>query len=252
MPVHRLDRLAEYRVLEGDDLLGRHALDHRGEIAHVHEHHADQGAPALEGGPVLEQLLGDRRRDLLAEGADDALALLLRAEGIAGAALDLVGDEPRGKAGGEQHRRLGEEERRPLEGGCGERLAAGAEIGRASCRERGWMAGGRGRRRHTRCLSDWSSDVCSSDLCWPKALTMRWRSSCARKALPARRLIWWATNPAAKPAASSTAALARKNGARSKGVAASASPPVPRSEERRVGKEGGWRGAGAEDGIRDA
>src|ERR1035438_10633208 len=25
------------------------------------------------------------------------------------------------------------------------------------------------RRRHTRCLSDWSSDVCSSDLCWPEA-----------------------------------------------------------------------------------
>src|ERR1035441_6241258 len=24
------------------------------------------------------------------------------------------------------------------------------------------------RRRHTRCLSDWSSDVCSSDLCLPE------------------------------------------------------------------------------------
>src|SRR5262245_40013377 len=40
------------------------------------------------------------------------------------------------------------------------------QIGRASCRERVWVAGGGGssRRRHTRCLSDWSSDVCSSDL----------------------------------------------------------------------------------------
>ena len=54
---------------------------------------------------------------------------------------------------------------------------------------------------------------------------MRWRSSCARKALPARRLIWWATNPAANPAASSIAALARKNGAFS---AASMSPQMTR------------------------
>src|SRR5438045_1183146 len=40
------------------------------------------------------------------------------------------------------------------------------EIGRASCRERVWsaVAAGSSRRRHTRCLSDWSSDVCSSDL----------------------------------------------------------------------------------------
>src|SRR5262245_27567157 len=40
------------------------------------------------------------------------------------------------------------------------------EIGRASCRERGevWVDDGSSRRRHTRCLSDWSSDVCSSDL----------------------------------------------------------------------------------------
>src|SRR5438046_1691795 len=40
------------------------------------------------------------------------------------------------------------------------------EIGRASCRERVWseVAGGSSRRRHTRLVSDWSSDVCSSDL----------------------------------------------------------------------------------------
>src|SRR5262245_40072118 len=40
------------------------------------------------------------------------------------------------------------------------------EIGRASCRERGWdeWVAEASRRRHTRCLSDWSSDVCSSDL----------------------------------------------------------------------------------------
>src|SRR5258705_6354394 len=31
------------------------------------------------------------------------------------------------------------------------------------------------RRRHTRCLSDWSSDVCSSDLCGPAELLVRAR-----------------------------------------------------------------------------
>src|SRR5438046_1556352 len=38
------------------------------------------------------------------------------------------------------------------------------EIGRASCRERGERREGDDRRRHTRLVSDWSSDVCSSDL----------------------------------------------------------------------------------------
>src|ERR1039458_5050467 len=40
------------------------------------------------------------------------------------------------------------------------------EIGRASRRERAYISvvAGSSRRRHTRCLSDWSSDVCSSDL----------------------------------------------------------------------------------------
>src|SRR5438045_2334560 len=49
------------------------------------------------------------------------------------------------------------------------------EIGRASCRERveNREEGVSSRRRHTRCLSDWSSDVCSSDLhadahAWPR------------------------------------------------------------------------------------
>src|SRR5437762_512670 len=40
------------------------------------------------------------------------------------------------------------------------------EIGRASCRERveGEGRAGSSRRRHTRYIGDWSSDVCSSDL----------------------------------------------------------------------------------------
>src|SRR5437762_1949355 len=43
------------------------------------------------------------------------------------------------------------------------------EIGRASCRERGERGGGgvSSRRRHTRYIGDWSSDVCSSDLAEP-------------------------------------------------------------------------------------
>src|SRR5437762_2860314 len=40
------------------------------------------------------------------------------------------------------------------------------EIGRASCRESDdvLVGGGASRRRHTRYIGDWSSDVCSSDL----------------------------------------------------------------------------------------
>src|SRR5207245_1991525 len=38
------------------------------------------------------------------------------------------------------------------------------KIGRASCRERMIDYETQGRRRHTRCYRDWSSDVCSSDL----------------------------------------------------------------------------------------
>src|SRR6266498_4626607 len=34
------------------------------------------------------------------------------------------------------------------------------------------------RRRHTRCGRDWSSDVCSSDLLWIKALAAKHRNLC--------------------------------------------------------------------------
>src|ERR1019366_10663093 len=63
------------------------------------------------------------------------------------------------------------------------------------------------RRRHTRLVSDWSSDVCSSDLGHPSAL---WS-----------RESW--------PTARSTMSPGR--------------PSSSRSEERRVGKEGRSRGA---------
>src|SRR2546422_6928519 len=38
------------------------------------------------------------------------------------------------------------------------------------------------RRRHTRCSRDWSSDVCSSDLCEARAATWRLRPSQSRAA----------------------------------------------------------------------
>src|SRR5262245_3435008 len=46
------------------------------------------------------------------------------------------------------------------------RMVKEQKIGRASCRERVKISevAVSSRRRHTRCLSDWSSDVCSSDL----------------------------------------------------------------------------------------
>src|SRR5262249_59831683 len=79
------------------------------------------------------------------------------------------------------------------------------------------------RRRHTRLVSDWSSDVCSSDLR---------DTPCAGTAARPARAAPGATGPRRRwPAA----APARR-----------AAPPSPlRSEERRVGKEGRYRwGAG--------
>src|SRR5262245_65187941 len=62
------------------------------------------------------------------------------------------------------------------------------------------------RRRHTRCLSDWSSDVCSSDL-----------TPSSRRGCPAM-------------AGCSMTRVAARAGA-------STATPTKRSEERRVGKE---------------
>src|SRR5262245_63944849 len=39
------------------------------------------------------------------------------------------------------------------------------------------------RRRHTRCLSDWSSDVCSSDLDWPRGQSRSVKRRRSRNAL---------------------------------------------------------------------
>src|SRR5262245_66555426 len=44
------------------------------------------------------------------------------------------------------------------------------------------------KRRHTRCLSDWSSDVCSSDLLEPQALLARQDRSFPSECLGVRRL----------------------------------------------------------------
>src|SRR5205814_3140380 len=80
------------------------------------------------------------------------------------------------------------------------------------------------RRRHTRCLSDWSSDVCSSDL-----------SCAAQDRAPQDRA---AQDPTAarreRPAAR---ADARHAGPDVRGGRERRGPG--RSEERRVGKEGG-------------
>src|SRR5438034_11396361 len=80
------------------------------------------------------------------------------------------------------------------------------------------------RRRHTRSLCDWSSDVCSSDL-------IRTPTSCRRARRP-----WHASRGSANGASRIRARVPPPN---------RGSGPRPRSEERRVGKEGGSRG-GAE------
>src|SRR5438445_13762516 len=84
------------------------------------------------------------------------------------------------------------------------------------------------RRRHTRYWRDWSSDVCSSDL---------HRGSCPP---PGRGSRVGSRRPRSTAHASSTAS-GPWNGRR---TAPSACPP--RSEERRVGKEGRSRGVAEE------
>src|SRR5205809_7974001 len=75
------------------------------------------------------------------------------------------------------------------------------------------------RRRHTRCSRDWSSDVCSSDL---RSLTSRAEYEGVTEV--DERLV--------KDLIAACRAVEKAVGAL---------PPLPRSEERRVGKECGSR-----------
>src|SRR5947199_10410780 len=75
------------------------------------------------------------------------------------------------------------------------------------------------RRRHTRCLSDWSSDVCSSDLAWSASFT------------------WLASAPAADRPAMGALANQVKDALQAALAAREGALGAARSEERRVGKE---------------
>src|SRR5205814_5363811 len=102
------------------------------------------------------------------------------------------------------------------------------------------------RRRHTRCLSDWSSDVCSSDLAkGPSVLAnsrpdvaLREESSVKRRSGTRSKVLSAPTQPA------SEFPPVKKAGP------AAASAPL-RSEERRVGKEGRDRGGRYAEKIDD-
>src|SRR5262249_59853595 len=80
------------------------------------------------------------------------------------------------------------------------------------------------RRRHTRLVSDWSSDVCSSDL----------RGLADGLPPPAHRALAAGGPGSAVPE--------RPRDRRRVPGRAGGAPPRPRSEERRVGKEGRCRG----------
>src|SRR5262249_58983315 len=89
------------------------------------------------------------------------------------------------------------------------------------------------RRRHTRLVSDWSSDVCSSDL-WFAFITFQWGGDNVRARSAASLGAPGSSNQNVqpRPGSDSTPTL----------------PPCAatsrlRSEERRVGKEGRSRGA---------
>src|SRR5207245_7735140 len=91
------------------------------------------------------------------------------------------------------------------------------------------------RRRHTRCYRDWSSDVCSSDLPSPAMTRVQsgafsWAKASRRRWKPLRRMVL--------PRARMKGCLVR--------VGSWANLEVERSEERRVGKEGGGGRGGAD------
>src|SRR5690606_40334182 len=93
------------------------------------------------------------------------------------------------------------------------------------------------RRRHTRFSRDWSSDVCSSDLV---DLAAAWEGEAGRSALTGLAVVtdaasaavaWIPADHLEDPAVAAALGRAEVRGHDTK-----------RSEERRVGKEGGARG----------
>src|SRR5262249_60037075 len=87
------------------------------------------------------------------------------------------------------------------------------------------------RRRHTRLVSDWSSDVCSSDLLWVREVLRP-------RAIPPP----WGRRGSPVPQATR---LGPRYGQRERGhgcLGTLGAPHRSRSEERRVGKE--WRSRG--------
>src|SRR5262245_62189528 len=84
------------------------------------------------------------------------------------------------------------------------------------------------RRRHTRCLSDWSSDVCSSDLGRADEVERRVELELVLALLPPRREV------EGRPVLVLGGALVEAGEGGGEG-------DVLRSEERRVGKECRWR-----------
>src|SRR5262249_57403486 len=98
-----------------------------------------------------------------------------------------------------------------------------------------------GRRRHTIWVSDWSSDVCSSDL---KALTITAKSLSKTYGLALTFAgTEFTTSGLVNNDTVTSATLSSAGAAAGASVAGSPYPVTIRSEERRVGKEGRTRGA---------
>src|SRR5205085_8286796 len=91
------------------------------------------------------------------------------------------------------------------------------------------------RRRHTRFDCDWSSDVCSSDL-GPRAGGSGKGGGAPLGAAAGR--------PGSRAQPSCYVGAAFPTRGRFVKLPSREARPTGRSEERRVGKEGGWRGGG--------
>src|ERR1035441_7460793 len=130
--------------------LGREALAARFEHARIGKE-VGFGAGRFTAGEIVHARFPAKQRAYIHKNVEDLIFAASYFDAIGGSFLELA---PFRK----QPRRLGRVSIKAQH-----KVTQFFQIGRASCRVRVSDLQ-EGRRRHTRCLSDWSSDVCSSDL----------------------------------------------------------------------------------------
>ena len=103
--VDDVDHEVEQRIQIGHHRLRPFAGGVAAEVANVQKHHADVAQFAAEFHGLMQQLLGDLRRDVLTEDANRPIAFLNRAQRVFDLALDLSSEQAGDKAGHKQDER---------------------------------------------------------------------------------------------------------------------------------------------------